>query len=537
MTSTLPRVRRPSGEKAALPREVPAFDLVVGAVTVAALGLWVAAAWNHRGDGGVGAADLWMLDAGVRLRSSAVVDVARFLAGIERNGVADILTLAVVAGLVVFRRFRRLAVFGLSLLVVQLLASRLQHLMAAPRPFGVQPLARWEGYGDPSLPVAHLAIVLLGVVYGFVPDGRRRRIALFASIVVVAAVAASGVVLGIEYPSYGLASFGLAYLLGIAGYRLACPDATFPVRYGGGRSAHLALDDERVATIEGTLAEQMGLRVLDVEPFGLGESGGSTPMRILVDSERPIWLFGKLYAEQHLRADRLYKIGRSLLYGRLEDEFGFSSVRRLVQNEDYYLRVFRDVGAPVIDSYGFVELVPEREFLLVMEFADDAVELGHVDPPFPDDLIDGGLELIRLQWDNGIAHRDIKPANLLVQRGRTAGGRLRVRGAAAQLVAPGGGPGQHDAVPGPGPGRSLRLRAGPPAVQSGGHRRVVRRHPQRHDPDAAAALLDEDGRDLVEEFRRLAPRRTRVPIQRLSLRRVGAIAATFRRPRCCSGPR
>ena len=41
------------------------------------------------------------------------------------------------------------------------------------------------------------------------------------------------------------------------------------------------------------------------------------------------YLFGKLYAMSHVRADRWYKLGRTILYGRLEDESSFQSVRRL----------------------------------------------------------------------------------------------------------------------------------------------------------------------------------------------------------------
>ena len=57
-----------------------------------------------------------------------------------------------------------------------------------------------------------------------------------------------------------------------------------------------------------------------------------------VDGAPPRYLFGKLYARTHLRSDRWYKLGRELLYGRLEDEKPFNTVRRLVQQEDYALR-------------------------------------------------------------------------------------------------------------------------------------------------------------------------------------------------------
>ena len=138
--------------------------------------------------------------------------------------------------------------------------------------------------------------------------------------------------------------------------------------------------------------------------------------RITVKGDPPTYLFGKLYARSHLRADRWYKLGRELLYGRLEDEKPFHTVRRLVQQEDYALALMQRAGLPSPTPYGFVELTPEREYLLVTEFFDGAVELGEAE--VTDDLIDEGLQIIRKLWDAGLAHRDIKPANLLVRDGR-----------------------------------------------------------------------------------------------------------------------
>jgi RIO-like serine/threonine protein kinase len=123
-----------------------------------------------------------------------------------------------------------------------------------------------------------------------------------------------------------------------------------------------------------------------------------------------------LYAKSHLRADRWYKLGRELLYGRLEDEKPFNTVRRLAQQEDYALSLMQRAGLPRPAPHGFVEITPEREYLLVAEFFDGAVELGEAEAD--DRVIDDGLGIIRKLWDAGLAHRDIKPANLLV---RTAG--------------------------------------------------------------------------------------------------------------------
>jgi len=73
--------------------------------------------------------------------------------------------------------------------------------------------------------------------------------------------------------------------------------------------------------------------VASVEPFGLAGSGGSSPMRLRRAGEPGGYLFAKLYARSHVRADRWYKPGRQLQYGRLEDEQSFKGVRRLVQQE------------------------------------------------------------------------------------------------------------------------------------------------------------------------------------------------------------
>jgi tRNA A-37 threonylcarbamoyl transferase component Bud32 len=86
-----------------------------------------------------------------------------------------------------------------------------------------------------------------------------------------------------------------------------------------------------------------------------------------------------------------------------------------VQQEDYALRLCRAAGLPSPLPFGFVELTPEREYLLVTEFFAGAVELGEAQ--VDDGVIDDGLGVVRRLWDAGLAHRDVKPANLLVRDG------------------------------------------------------------------------------------------------------------------------
>jgi hypothetical protein len=90
------------------------------------------------------------------------------------------------------------------------------------------------------------------------------------------------------------------------------------------------------------------LAALQVKPFGLSGSAGSTPLRIQVQGEAGTTrhVFGKLYAKSHLRADRSYKLVRALPYGRLEDEKPFNTVKRLVQQEDYALALMQRAGLP-----------------------------------------------------------------------------------------------------------------------------------------------------------------------------------------------
>ena len=219
--------------------------------------------------------------------------------------------------------------------------------------------------------------------------------------------------LGVDHFSDVLVAAIIGVAVPLTAFRLLTPNDVFPVAYTRGRSAHLDVGGARGLAIRTALEDQLGLKVLDMAPFGLGGSGGSTPLRLRVEGEEDEYLFAKLYAKNHLRADRWFKLGRTLLYGRLEDEAAFSTVRRLIQYEDYLLRVMKDAGLNVPKSYGIVEITPEREYLLVTSFVDGAKEL--LDAEVNDEIIEDGLREVRALWDAGVAHRDIKPSNVLVR--------------------------------------------------------------------------------------------------------------------------
>jgi membrane-associated phospholipid phosphatase len=318
--------------------------------------------------------------------------------------------------LLILRRWRHLLVWLVAWPLVNALAYVLVATTARrPRPFGVNLRTSWGGWAMPAAEVAIFAAVLVAVLYTLVPGGRWRNTGKWAAAGLVALVGVARIALGVDAPTDVLVGVGIGVAIPLLAFRWFAPDEVFPVVYRRGRSAHLDVGGARGVAIRRALEEQLGLAAGEIKPFGLASSAGSTPLRISVSDAPAEQLFGKLYARSHLRADRWYKLGRELLYGQLEDEKPFNTVRRLVEQEDYALRVMRDAGLPSPGPYGFVELTPDREYLLVTEFFDGAVELS--DAEVDNGVIDDGLGIIRKLWHAGLAHRDIKPGNLLVRDG------------------------------------------------------------------------------------------------------------------------
>ena len=152
-----------------------------------------------------------------------------------------------------------------------------------------------------------------------------------------------------------------------------------------------------------------------------------------------------------------------------------------------------------------------------------AVEIGEAE--VDDAVIDQGLLLIRTLWDAGIAHRDIKPGNLMVRSGEL----LLIDVAFVQVR--------------PSPWRQavdlgnmmlvLAVRTGPQRV----YRRALAYFTEAELAEAFAAtrgvasptqlraFMKRDPRDLLGEFRALAPARPPITLQRWSIRRVGLAAA------------
>src|SRR5262249_712563 len=222
--------------------------------------------------------------------------------------------------------------------------------------------------------------------------------------------------LAVDHPDDVLFGVTLGVAVPVAAFRYFTPNEIFPVVYRPGPTPPVHVPAPPAAAITLAVRAQLGLTGLEVKPIGLESSAGSTPLRLRVEGGPDEYLFAKLYTKGHVRADRWYKMWRTILYGSLEDEHPFQTVRRLTQYEDHMLRLLRDAGVRAPRPYGIVEITPEREYMIVTEFFMGAVEIGEA--VIDDGVIDQGLLLVRTLWDTGVAHRDIKPGNLMVRDGQ-----------------------------------------------------------------------------------------------------------------------
>ncbi len=517
------RHRRPTGAPPPLPHP---FTITTTAwlvfVAVALVGAFLASQhtpWLRLDD----RFSTWVLRWLAGMRTPWLTDVASGINGAGSGWGVTVVGLSVVAATMAFRRWRHLLVFLGSVLFLEFAGTSIYFGLSRPRPYGVPIIGSWGGYSGVSPPVAVVTIFLMGAVYCLAVPGRARSWTKAAVAAVVAVFCLARLYLAVDHVDDLLLGVALAVAIPVTAFRYFTPNEVFPVAYRRGRTAHVDVTGRRGEAIRQAVHDQLGLTVTEIKPVGLESSAGSTPLRLQVQGGPDEFLFAKLYTKGHVRADRWYKLWRTILYGSLEDESPFKTVRRLVTYEDYALRLLQDIGVRTAQPYGIVEITPEREYLLVTEFHAGAVEIGEAD--VDDTVIDQGLLLIRTMWDAGIAHRDIKPGNLMVRSGEL----LLIDVAFVQVR--------------PSPWRQavdlgnmmlvLAVRTSPRRV----YRRALAYFTEAELAEAFAAtrgvasptqlraFMKRDPRDLLGEFRALAPQRPPIVLQRWSLRRVALAVA------------
>ena len=467
----------------------------------------------------------WFVD----IRTDPLTTISEGLHALGSSWMLRALRWATLIVLIVTKRWRHLLAAVIVFVVGGLVVQAFANGIARPRPL-LPIIGDWQGYSHPSFPVAAFSATLAVMGMSLIPGGRWRRIWFAVSGVLVALLVLARVYLGTDHMTDGIvgALFGVA--LAVVVFRFFAPDAVFPVRYGRGRTAHLDITGARGEAIRRAVSEQLGFNVLAMEPFGLEGSGGSTPIRLTVDGDPDVYLFAKLYSTNHLRADRFYKLWRTIAYGALEDEVRFTSVRRLVEYEDYMMLRMKEAGVPSAEPFGFVEITPEREYLIVTEFLQDAEEITTA--PIDDDTIDDALLMIRRLWDAGLAHRDVKPANVMVKDGK-----VRMIDVAFGTIRPSP---WRQAVDLANMMIILGLRSDPDHV----YERALHFFAPEDIAEAFAATRSitipsqsrahlkgrqkKEGVDVVERFQALSPHREPIAIQRWSSRRIAlAIGAAF----------
>ena len=514
------RQRRPSGEPPPLPRELNWAAIAwLGGLAGWAL-IW---AWIFLSD----APAVWITERDLELMGPIVDNRQSWLTPtmqrINQIGVVWATPIVgwttIVVGLVA-RRVRHVLLLIASLSIVAGVSTLITSEINRPRPLGITQIGYWEGFAQPSRPVALLTAVLICAGLTLVPRGSYRTIWLSVVTGVVAVFGLAQLYVGVDHPTDVLAGATVGVAISLLLYRVLAPERVFQIAYRTGKTAHLDVTGARGDAICLGLYRQLGITVTDVKAIGLEGSAGSTPLRISREDGPPV--FAKLYARSHLRSDRSYKLGRTLLYGRLEDEQHFTSVRRLIQHEDYMLHVMRRADVDCMEPMAIVEITPDREYLLVSEFLDGAVEISEV--TITTDLIDAGLTTVSKMWHAGLAHRDIKPANVMVQ-----GERLRLIDVAFGQIRPSP---WRQAVDLANMMLVLALGSTPELV----YERALLLFSEDEIAEAFAASrgvtlpsalrsdVRRDGRALMDRFRELALDREPVAIQRWSFRRLALTA-------------
>ena len=211
----------------------------------------------------------------------------------------------------VLKRWRHLFTFVGCLAFGGITLSIIYGGFTRPRPYDVTIIGDWYGFSLAAAQVALVTIIGIGISYSLVVAGRPRTIAKWVTAVVVLTFSASQLYLATYHPFDLLVAVVLAVGIGVNAFRFFTPNEVFPVTYGGGKTAHLDVGGRRGEAVKQAVLEQLGLTVLEIKPVGLEGSGGSTPLRLRVEGDPDTYMFAKLYAMNHVRADRWYKLGRT----------------------------------------------------------------------------------------------------------------------------------------------------------------------------------------------------------------------------------
>ena len=165
----LGRRRRPTGTPPPLPKSIGASGRawLAAVVVVVVLG----SIWVRLAPAFVDSIDSAILEWLAQFRTPWLTSLARWINTISSNWGLALVGLTTAALMIVFHRTRHLVVYLIALALVELAVQLLTVVIERTRPYGVTALVGWEGYSAPSLPVAALTVVLIGIAYTLIVPG------------------------------------------------------------------------------------------------------------------------------------------------------------------------------------------------------------------------------------------------------------------------------------------------------------------------------------------------------------------------------
>src|SRR6516165_6475634 len=193
--------RRPTGTPPPLPHPIAvsttAWVLLAVVIVACAFLFSEITPWRRVGD----QANTWVLLRLADVRTPWLTDVANGINAAGNGWGIPVVGVSVVVLIVVFRRWRHLAVFLGSLFFLEEVAGQwIYEGLTRPRPYGVTIIGSWGGYSAPSVPVAALTAFLMGAVFGLVVPGRPRTYAKAIAAVVIAVLGLARLYLAVDHP-------------------------------------------------------------------------------------------------------------------------------------------------------------------------------------------------------------------------------------------------------------------------------------------------------------------------------------------------
>ena len=338
MQTTAHRTRRPSGDPPPLPRDSHATGWLWASLAVVLIGIGLAFILTNDPDLHDFGSNVveWFAD----LRTPWLTQVAKGMVLISSFGAVQLLRLAIAGALIATKRFRHLVVALASFVLVDwLVLTFLSQQRPAP---GVSVLADSGNYTFPSWYVTAFAITVFAMPFVLAPAGRTRKRAMTAAWIAVILVCLARLYLGIDYPTNVAYAAVLCWVLSEALYRWFVPDESFPVSYAkGGKAAHLDLSGARGEAVKIAMGSNSGSR----SPRSRRSARGLRRLDAAAHDVDRRHALVRQDLRHAARARRpLVSVGRTIMYGQLEDETRFTSVRRLIEYEDYALRVLATNG-------------------------------------------------------------------------------------------------------------------------------------------------------------------------------------------------